>query len=246
MPQRAVFLTASWNRLLLFTFPVRAADLEPFVPPRVQLDTYAGQAYVSVVGFSFENTRLARLPAYGHRRFCEVNLRFYVRRTAGGMTRRGVIFVQEIVARPLVAFLARWCYGENYVVRGMRDESHAARTATGGFRYGYAWRTGRGSETRWNRLGATAAGAFGKPPAESLEEFIVEHYWGYACRRGQTLEYEVAHPPWRVAPADDIVWDCDPQATYGRPWSGWLNQPPVSVILAEGSSVTVRRAAPLS
>jgi hypothetical protein len=50
----------------------------------------------------FADTRLAGVPVPFHRRFEEVNLRFHVRRETGGETRRGVVFVKEIVPRRAV------------------------------------------------------------------------------------------------------------------------------------------------
>ena len=80
------------------------------------------------------------------------------------------------------------------------------------------------------------------PPQGSLDEFIVEHYWGYVRGRdGQTREYRVAHSPWRVAPADDVSWDCDLPSTYGAPLAEYLAVRPASALVAEGSAVQVFR-----
>jgi uncharacterized protein YqjF (DUF2071 family) len=255
-PARApgIFLTAGWVRLVVLNFPVPGQELARFVPRGTELDTWEGQGYLSIVGFSFENCRVIGLPAVGHRRFCEVNLRFYVHRRdaeaagerMGGGIRRGVVFVQEIVSRPLVAAIARYLYGENYVVRAMRDESDPAAAVSGpGHRFVYCFKSRREIASRWNQVGATAATDFHFPANGSHEQFIVEHYWGYACRRGRTLEYQVAHAPWRVAAASDVIWDCDTVATYGPPWGEWLQREPESVLLAEGSPITVYRGMPL-
>jgi hypothetical protein len=75
-----------------------------------------------------------------------------------------------------------------------------------------------------------------------LDEFIVEHYWGYVRGRdGSTHEYRVMHPPWRLAPAEDVVWDCDLTATYGSPWAEYLAVAPANAVIADGSAVQVFR-----
>ena len=59
---------------------------------------------------------------------------------------------------------------------------------------------------------AEVSGPSRRLPVGSEAEFITEHYWGYNRQRnGDTLEYRVAHPPWRV-------WDAAsaPQATRFR------------------------------
>src|SRR5207302_7190772 len=67
-----------------------------------------GRALVSVVGFRFLDTRVLGAAIPCHRSFDEVNLRCYVRRDApGGETRRGVVFVRELVSRAAVALVAR-------------------------------------------------------------------------------------------------------------------------------------------
>ena len=59
---------------------------------------------------------------------------------------------------------------------------------------------------------AEVSGPSRRLPVGSEAEFITEHDWGYNRQRnGDTLEYRVAHPPWRV-------WDAAsaPQATRFR------------------------------
>ena len=80
------------------------------------------------------------------------------------------------------------------------------------------------------------------PAPGSLEEFIIEHYWGYTHGRdGQTREYQVAHVPWRIAAADNVTWDCDIAANYNSPLAEFLARPPTSAFIAEGSPVQVFR-----
>src|SRR5262249_43995850 len=157
--------------------------------------------------------------------------------------RRGVVFVQEIAPRPIVAATARWIYNENYVTRPMRNEvCLAGGTLDEGDRVGYEWRTGRRCTRRWNRVAARAAATPQLPRSGSVEEFIVEHYWAYVRGRdGSTWEYRVAHRPWRVAPAAEVVWDCDLTATYNTRLAKYLAEPPVMAMIADGSPVQVFR-----
>ena len=74
----------------------------------------------------------------------------------------------------------------------------------------------------------------------SEEEFVAEHYWGYTRQRdGGTLEYEVEHPPWRVARARDARFVCDVAKVYGEEFAHALSGEPSSVFYAEGSAVKV-------
>jgi uncharacterized protein YqjF (DUF2071 family) len=106
----------------------------------------------------------------------------------------------------------------------------------------YAWRRAG----RWHTLAAQAALPRTRPVDGSLEQFIAEHYWGYTRQRnGATLEYQVTHPPWMVAPADTHRIDADLAAVYGQDFASALRQP-TSVFLADGSAVTVSSPCPVS
>src|SRR5579862_1976128 len=113
------FLTAEWRHLVILNYEVPPSSLLDLVPSGTELDSFEGRAFLSLVGFLFEKTRVLGVPVPFHRRFEEVNLRFYVRRPGGEGDRRGVVFVKEIVPRRAVAFLARALYGENYVALPM-------------------------------------------------------------------------------------------------------------------------------
>ena len=75
-----------------------------------------------------------------------------------------------------------------------------------------------------------------------MDNFIAEHYWGYARQRdGSTLGYRVEHPPWEVWCGGDATLDCEIESIYGEPWVPVLRAEPVSAFVAVGSDVSVRR-----
>ena len=232
-----VFLTAAWRNLVMLNYEVDPATLASRVPRGTALDTFGGRCFVSVVGFLFLDTRVLGVPVPFHRDFEELNLRFYVRREVNGELRRGVVFVKEIVPRAAIAFVARTLYNENYVAMPMRH--HVRLPVPGGDgRVEYSWDSGN----RWNRVAARVAGPPEPMRPGSEEEFIAEHYWGYARQRdGGTVEYAVEHPPWRVWRALDPALDCDVPRLYGDEFRAALAAPPASAFVAEGSEIVVRR-----
>jgi len=98
----------------MVNYEIDPALLGSRVPAGTELDSWDGRAYVTLVGFLFENARVFGLQIPFHTDFEEVNLRFYVRRFAGTELRRGVVFVRELVPRRAIAWAARLLYGENY------------------------------------------------------------------------------------------------------------------------------------
>ena len=220
----------------MLNYDVDPRMLEPLVPAGTVLDLWQGRALVSVVGFKFLNTRVLGAAIPFHRHFDEVNLRFYVRRLLpSGEVRRGVVFVRELVPRTAIALLARLVYNEPYRAVAMRSAVPTTPVEMPG-RVTYEWRT----NARWQRLAATAVGAPAVPPPTSEAAFVTEHLWGYTRQRdGGTVEYEVAHPAWRVWEAAVPVLDADLDRLYGEPFARALFKPPTSALIAEGSPVIV-------
>lgn len=231
-----MFLTAEWRLLAMLNYVVEPELLEPLVPAGTELDAWEGRTYVSLVGFRFLRTRVLGVAVPFHTDFDEVNLRFYVRRRVDGESRRGVVFVKEIVPRAAIAWVARTVYHENYVALPMR---HAARLPYCG-RPGeivYAWRHG----DRWNEISVRIAGEPAFQPPASEAGFITEHYWGYARQPdGRTMEYRVEHPCWRVWHGQSAALTCDVPAIYGERFASVLGAEPHSAFVAEGSTVEVR------
>jgi uncharacterized protein YqjF (DUF2071 family) len=228
------FLSAEWRDLLMLNYEVDPDLLERFVPRGTELDSFAGKTYASLVGFQFLRTRLGGFLAVPfHSNFDEVNLRFYVRRDAGGERRRGVVFVKEIVPRQLIAGVARAMYGEKYERCPMR---HGVTRNGDLISTSYEWQF-RGD---WCALSGTATGAPEFCGDGSLEQFITEHYWGYSSLpNGGALEYQVTHVPWRVWSSKDARFSGDGDALYGAGFGEALRGRPASAFIAEGSAVSV-------
>lgn len=224
------FLTAEWRKLLMANYVVEEDLLSHFVPEGTALDLYEGRCYLSLVGFLFQNTRLRGIRVPFHVEFEEVNMRFYVRRG----DRRGVVFIREIVPRPALQLVASKFYGEPYITAPMR---HEWRKSAEGHVVGYEWKL----DGRWHKLEAKASSKSNLMGLGSEEEFITEHYWGYTARRGGwTSEYEVVHPRWEVYNVLSHSIDVDFSRSYGEQFAFLDEMQAHSVLLAEGSEVTVR------
>ena len=237
----APFLTAEWRHLALLNFEADPNVLRPFLPEGTELDTWQGRTFVSLVGFLFLHARVWGVGIPFHRDFEEVNLRFYVRRKADGEWRRGVVFIKELVPRVAIAWTAQVLYGETYLAARMRHRIEWEKESPARLRaVSYSWWF-RGRE---NRMELSVVGAPQDPDPGSNEEFITEHYWGYARRRGgRTTEYRVEHPRWWVSTASAARLDCDVAGVYGNQFVKFLTAPPASAFLAAGSEVRVFRGA---
>lgn len=229
MPSLKKFLSAEWNDLIMINYEVDPEILLPLVPVGTEIDLYDGRCFVSLVAFMFLNTRVADFLVPFHVNFEEVNLRFYVKRETADETRRGVVFVKEIVPRAVIAMIARRLYGEPYEkwsMHNFRDDTLVR----------YTWEKGGCANSvsveRGENLGVPASGSHG--------EFIIEHYWGYTKRgENRTDEYKVEHPKWELFSADNANINVDFGKTYGAEFAMLGLTEPFSVLLAKGSQVSV-------
>ncbi|RMI02839.1 MAG: DUF2071 domain-containing protein [Calditrichaeota bacterium] len=233
------FLTSQWRHIVMLNYEIEPERLQPFLPRDLEIDRKEGKTLLSLVGLMFYDTRLYGFPVPFHRKFPEVNLRFYVRRRVKGKFRRGVVFIKEIVPKAMVSAVARRLYHENYTTLPL---THLPRNKRRRFSPGdpvaYRW-LHRG---RWNELYIRIGGEAETPPENSETAFVVNHYWGYTrCPDGTTLEYRVEHPPWRIYPVQE--WRCrvEGETLYGEAFGEIFSQPPRSVFMAEGSPVKVYR-----
>ncbi|MDF1695882.1 MAG: DUF2071 domain-containing protein [Saprospiraceae bacterium] len=227
------FLTAEWKKLAMVNYQVDPSLLTSYLPFGTELDLWKGKCYVSVIGFMFLDTRLLGVKIPFHTNFEEVNLRFYVKRKENDSWKRGVVFIKEIVPKWAIAFIANTVYKENYEALKMdhkwiKDESHLT------VEYGWISNKKRSSI----RLVADANPTPIEPGSNA--EFITEHYWGYAkINDTRTNEYEVTHPRWVQYKVKDAHLNINFQMTYGSKFTFLDNQTPDSLILVEGSKITV-------
>jgi len=216
-------------------YVVEPATLAPWLPEGLELDLYAGRCYVSLVAFLFDKTRVKGLRIPFHSRFEEINLRFYVRRIeSDGTQKRGVVFVREFVPRTAITVIANTLYEEPYATLPTRC---SIISGTHSLSVRYDWRH-RGL---WQSIAVEALPGARSIAPGSEEEFITEHYWGYTKRRdGRTSAYEVRHPRWQVYPIDRYAITADFAALYGPAFAVLNQHQPASILLAEGSEVSVQ------
>jgi hypothetical protein len=181
------------------------------------------------------DTRVLGFPALFHVDFPEVNLRFYVVRQVGSELRRGVVFLCELVSRRAVALIARAAYNEPYRVVPLLAK--VKRSGSGNAEeMEYSWR----DAGRWCRFAGTVAGPLRACDAGSDEEFFTSRHWGYTRQRdGGTIEYHVKHGPWRASAVKEAVVEGRLADTYGAVLAARLAAAPASVIIADGSEVSV-------
>jgi len=229
-----VFLKASWEDIIMANYEIDPELLLPYLPKGVSLDLFDGKAYVSLVGFMFKNTKLFNIPIPWFGSFEEINLRFYVQRIEpDGKIKRGVVFINETIPYPIVAWMANTLYKEHYTVVPTK---HRIETNENTKRIQFKWKLG----DKWHSISVLSETKSELMVGGSFEQFIFEHYYGYTkIDEQKTEEYQLQHPSWTTHKVQDYAIDCDFKAMYGHSFSVLNNIKPTAVFLAKGSDVAI-------
>jgi uncharacterized protein YqjF (DUF2071 family) len=187
-------LAQQWRNLLFAHWPVRVAQLRPWIPEPLQIDTFDGEAWLAVVPFGMTGIRLRGTPALPRvSKTLELNLRTYV--TIG--ERPGVFFFSLDAASRLAVRIARRFFHLPYF-----DAEMSCELSSGTFDY-------RSRRTDSTRVPAEFHGRY-RPTGDvfasqpgTLEHFLTERYCFYAPGpAGVIYRGNVRHQPWPLQPAE--------------------------------------------
>ena len=230
----ALFLKANWDNIIMANYEINPEILTPFLPNGVDLDLYNEKCFVSLVGFMFKNTKLFNVPIPYFGNFEEINLRFYVKRTEeNNIIKRGVVFINETIPYPIVAWVANKLYNEHYTVVPTKHEIIIEKSSK---KVKFEWLLNK----KWNSILVISSSTSEKMKQNSLESFIYEHYFGYTkTADNKTEEYQLQHPSWKISEVLDYQIDCDFEAMYGKSFSVLNQTEPEAVFITDGSAVGI-------
>ncbi|NIC00063.1 DUF2071 domain-containing protein [Halobacterium sp. R2-5] len=185
-------VSMEWRDVLVASWPVDPDVIATRLPAGLDVDTFDGRAWLSVVPFVMGDVRPFGVPASIGRTFGELNLRTYVTGDAG----HGVFFFNLDANDRLGVALARLLFRLPYYRAEMRVER---RGDTLDFR---SHRTHSGVSDLDFDATYRPVGEPEEPAPGTFEEFLVERYRFYAAGSSRVFRGEVSHDPWRVAHAD--------------------------------------------
>jgi len=210
----------NWLDLCFLHWPVRVADLRPFIPAALEVDSYDGWAWLALVPFTMSGVKPVGFPDIpGFSAFPEFNVRTYVRDRAVG----GVWFFSLDAGHPLAVRAARAFFHLPYF-----DATFERSWQQGWCHYSMR-RTHRGCpgvhfEGRYRPVGEV----FRSQPG-SLEEFLTERYWLFSEHPdGRVFRGRVFHEPWPLQRAEVELDGHTVEASLGLKMLG----PPASLLFA--------------
>ncbi|MGC2696227.1 MAG: DUF2071 domain-containing protein [Candidatus Angelobacter sp.] len=192
MPSGPWIMKQNWHDLLFAHWAMAPEKMRALVPSELELDLHAGKAYVAVAPFWMSGIR-GRLapPLLFFRKFCELNVRTYVRY-------KGIpgVYFFSLDAASLPAVLgARAMYKLPYF--------HAAmliRSSGDTFEY---------TSSRLQMPRPANFHARYRPLSvprvrekDSLEYFLTERYCLYTVHQGSVLRAYIHHQPWQLQDAE--------------------------------------------
>jgi len=215
-----------WLDLFFAHWPVAAAELRANVPPALEIDTWEGSAWLSLVAFRLERIRRRWLPSVGFvTDSLELNLRTYVRYRG----EPAIYFLSLHAANPLLVYLARRATPLPYE----RD------------RMSYVWRDGIAEfrarsvakdNDRELAVSFTPIGRGTEATPGSLDHWLLERYCLYVQKsNGPLVRTPVAHRPWIVHEMTAEVT----ANTMARPFGFHLPPEPEKVHYSRGVSAAI-------
>lgn len=229
----ALFLKANWENIIMANYEIDSKILIPFLPKGVELDLFNEKCYISLVGFMFKKTKLFNIPIPFFGNFEEINLRFYVKRNEGNNLKRGVVFINETIPYPIVAWTANKLYNEHYTVVPTKHTISEEKLFK---KVKFEWLLNK----KWNSIDVTSSSTSEKMKPNSLESFIYEHYYGYTkTAKNETEEYKLQHPSWKISEVFESKIECDFEEMYGKSFSVLDQTKPAAVFIADGSAVAI-------
>ena len=208
LPARPWLLRQTWHDLLFLHWPVPAVILQPLLPAALQVEEFAGTAWLAVTPFWMSDIGIRNWPTPPMlSRFDELNVRTYVR--FGG--RSGVWFFSLDAGSRLAVWGARWLYRLPYVYARMRH-----RPAGDDVLYDSERSVGAGFRARYGPTGPVNPSRPG-----SVEHWLTERYCLYAPRpSGGLYRADIHHVPWPLQPAAATIARNDMFELHGIPQSG--------------------------
>ena len=186
-----------WDSLLFLHWRVPVAALRPLVPGRLEIDTFEGNAYVTLTPFTVVGARLRFLPRLpGVSTFHELNARTYVRLEGG---EPGIWFFSLDAASAVAAAIARVSLRLPYFAARMSRSRTADQLRFASERLPRAIL--RGSfEASWRVEGSSSSAS-----PDTLQHFLVERYQLFSrAILGKLWRGPVAHRPWPLQAVRDL------------------------------------------
>lgn len=184
MPEGRWQYYQEWNHAIFLHWKVPVELLQELVPSGLELDSFDGQYYVSLVAFTMQDIRPRNLPPIEMiSDFDEINIRTYIRNG----NKAGVYFISIEAGKSVSAFIARTMSGLPYQKSTTRrsDKQYHSKNEKRNFLLDIHF-------------------IAGDPVAEktALDTWLTERYCLYLDAGKRLYRYEIHHDEWKIRKID--------------------------------------------
>jgi uncharacterized protein YqjF (DUF2071 family) len=180
MPSGAWSFYQEWNDVVFIHWQVDVTELEKWIPGPLEIDTYNGSGWISLVAFTMEKIRPRMLPAFTPvSEFHEINIRTYVRFNG----KAGVFFLNIEAGKRISAIIARQISSLPYRFSAIQRNPglYEAQNAVRGDELTIAFKTGDWTVDK-----------------TELDHWLTERYALFQNAGKSILEYEIQHIEWPI------------------------------------------------
>ena len=197
LPRQPWVMRMQWHDLLFMHWPVNCDALRRYIPPRLEIDTFDGSAWIGVVPFRMNGVGPRLIPPAPYlSAFPELNVRTYV--SAEG--KPGVWFFSLDAGNPIAVEAARDLFHLPYYNARM-----TCKLAGEAVQYSSV-RTHRGAAPATFQGQYRPAGPAYHSTPGTLESWLTERYCLYAAnRRGAIWRGDIQHRQWPLQPAEAAI-----------------------------------------
>ena len=169
-----------WNRALFLHWAVPFEQLRKCVPKNLNLDTFDGNCYVSLVAFTMEKIRPKFLPSVGCiSNFDEINIRTYIDNDG----KKGVYFLNIEAGKKISAFIAKTISGLPYEKSKISrtEKLYDSKNLKKGFQLNTEFEI-KGKITEKTQL----------------DKWLTERYCLYLDQDKEVFRYDIHHKEWKI------------------------------------------------
>lgn len=173
-----------WNRALFLHWTVPFKLLRKCVPSNLNLDTFQGKYYISLVAFTMEKIRPKFLPALSCiSDFDEINIRTYI----DNGDKKGVYFLNIEARKTISAFIAKTISGLPYEKAKINrtEKTYHSTNAKKGFQLA--------TEFEIKEIIANKT---------ELDKWLTERYCLYLDQDNILYRYDIHHKEWEIKKVD--------------------------------------------
>ncbi len=213
-----------WSDLLFVHWPLDAQLVQRLIPRPLEVEQFAGSAWLGFVPFTMRNVRPRYLPAVpGLSGFAETNIRTYVRCNGD---RPGVWFFSLDAANAVAVLIARTLFKLPYYRAKMQIHRQDGGALYAGSRIA--------ADLSYEVAATWSGDRFNARPG-TLEHFLAERYLLYTEHHGHIFAGRVCHCPYPLYRA--TVHDC--RQTLSDAVGLHMEGNPTSVLYSPGVDVRI-------